>query len=425
MKRNGSILLLIVLAVLVSSAFFLLSVFFPTIHNAIQGGATSEITTLSLTIVVAETESIVPPSGNLTPSDPTIKERVTEITDLVQGWAVNITTYGEGFPGVWSEAQPNSSQAGNNTIEYFEVDINASTAGGSYNIYFNVTQSDLAGVHPTNISLFVFNTTWQNLSTTVVNGSGDPAEFYGLTTHFSKFLIAEKPAVVVEEEEEEEESAGGSAASSGSGGGGSSSGSKKSTEETPEDNKPKEKILQPIHKPGILFDVSLVIPENYRKILPGEIILGEIKLINIKNIGLVPVQIEYLLQDVDGNILLQIYETKVIENEITYIKEIKLPTDLNPGEYMFLIKVNYGEDMALAGYPFEVIDEEEPSALAGLAAFLTNKKIFTMALPIMLGLVVLIVLILHLIRKRGRNKPKNKKSGQEGKRLQKLKSLYR
>ncbi|MDO8510927.1 MAG: hypothetical protein Q7S55_02065, partial [Nanoarchaeota archaeon] len=91
----------------------------------------------------------------------------------------------------------------------------------------------------------------------------------------------------------------------------------------------------------------------------------------------------------------------------------------------FLIKVNYGEDMALAGYPFEVIDEEEPSALAGLAAFLTNKKIFTMAMPIMLGLVMLIVLTLYLIRKRGRNKPKNRKSGSEGKRLQKLKSLYR
>lgn len=424
MKKNA-FLLVVLLGILLALTFCMLALLsYP--YTTFQGLATQGSATLAVTIAAKEANSIVPPSGNFLPSTDGVKEEITQITGLTQGWAINITTYGEGFPGTWSNSQPNSSQVGNNTIEYFEVDINTSTAGGSYNIYFNITQADLAGVNPSNISLFVFNNTWQNLSTVVVNANTDPRQFYGITSHFSKFLIAQRPTPAAESGGSESGSGTGAGSGSGGGGGGSSSGSKKSIEEKPSEEVPEEikkpkPILKPVHKPGILFDVSLTIPENYRKMFPGETLIGEIYLLNIKKIGLVPVQIEYSLQDVEGNTFLHIYETKTIENELTYIKKLALPVDLQPGEYLFYIKVDYGEDTALAGYPFEVI--KKTSALAGLATFLTNPKTIVVAIPMMVILIVVIIMILYFMHRK--NKKARTKIKPNNQPMQKLKSLYR
>ena len=389
MKRK-ELLLLALLVISLCVSIFILSTLSFSSQSTIDGGATSETTALSLTIAASETASIVPPSGNLTPSTNGVKERITKITSLTEGWAVNITTYGRGFPSIWDELEPNSSQIGDQIIEYFEINVNASTAGGSYALYFNVTQAELTDLNPTNISLFVFDTSWQNLSTVIVSENSDPAQFYGLTTHFSKFLIAERVETQSAEEEEGE-------AVSGSNGGGSAakkSTGKKSDQETSPETKPEEnKLLKPIRQPGSLFDVSLVILEKYRRIFPSGIILGEISLSNIKKIGLVPVQIEYLLQDAEGNILFRIYETKTIENEITFIKELALPEDIKAGNYMFFIQVKYEEDIALAGYPFEVV-EPKVSALVGLASFLAQPKIIAMALPLILLLIIITTVFL-------------------------------
>lgn len=421
MKKN-ELLLLVLLAVLLSLASFLLSL----LPSPLQGGATSETATVSIDIVVSENDTVVPASGIVVPVDSSIRQRIVNITALTQAWGVNFTLFGAGFPSSWSEAEPNSSQAGNNTIEYLQIDINASTTGGSYNVYFNVTQAELGNVDPSNISLIIFDTVWTNLTTVVVNGTLDPAQFYGVTTHFSKFLVAEKPEAAAEEEEEE---GGGGGAGPGGGGGGGGGGGVSRKPSTPADEvleEVLEKIPQPIHKPGLLLDVSILIPEKYRKLLPGERVLGEISLINIKKIGLIPVEVNYQLQDADGNVLLQFYETKTVENEFTYIKELELPDDLKPGYYMFFIQVTYEDDIALAGYPFEVISEE-PSALVGLAAFFADAKVLKIVLPIMGGLIFVIIVILCLMhwKKNRPRKPRHVSKTSVNNHLQKLKSLYR
>ncbi len=410
MKNNAkknTLLLFVLLAVLFSVFSFILSILPSSPHSTIDGGATSQTTTLSITIHSEETDDEVEEDGESHFDEDEINDRITVMTGLTSWWRVNVSLLGKGFPIAWIEAQPNSSQIGNNTIEYFEIKINASTAGGSYKIYFNVTSSQLAGVHPNNISLFIFDTVWTNLTTVVVNGNTNPAQFYGITTHFSKFLIAQKPASSTESSGSSGGSDPGSGSgspgaggSSGGGGGGSSSGKKitKPTEPSAEVlEEITEKLPEPVHKPGVLFDVSVNIPEKYRKMLPGETLIGEISLINIKKIGIVPVRIEYLLKDAGENTLFQSYETKVVENEITYLKELELPDDLKPGHYMFFIKVKYEEDIALAGYPFEVAGEEPlfGSAIAmSLQKHLARYNLYWIigtVLVLILGLIILAI----------------------------------
>src|SRR3989344_2714259 len=274
--------------------FSLLFIFSPQVKiigsAVIDGLATFGSASFSLITLSQATEVKVPSSGNVTFNDTAVNQRITTISGLQEGQHANSTLFGAQFPSSWTESEPNSSQAGSAKIEYFEAVMNYTTDGGTYTIFFNVTQAELGSLPAANISLFVFETNWTNLSTTVVDGSSNPAQFYGVTTHFSKFLIAQKPALGGGGGVEESGGGGGAA---GGGGGGSSSGKKiiKPTQPTEEENEVPEILPEPIHKPGDLFDVSLKIPEKYRQIFSGEEIVAEINIINIKKVGLVKVQV--------------------------------------------------------------------------------------------------------------------------------------
>jgi len=124
--------------------------------------------------------------------------------------------------------------------------------------------------------------------------------------------------------------------------------------------------LKPIHKKGEFFDVLLTIPEKYRMLLSGEELIAEIHLINLKKIGMRSVVTEYSIEDANNKVIFSEYETLAVENEITYLKKIIPPSDIKPGTYIFKIVVKYGDDTAIAGYPFKVIEKrvEKPAAIA-------------------------------------------------------------
>ncbi len=108
----------------------------------------------------------------------------------------------------------------------------------------------------------------------------------------------------------------------------------------------------------MLFDVLLTIPEKYKELLAGEEIIGEIKIINMKYMGMVDVQVEYAIQDVNENVLYKEFETKSIEHEIIYVKKIEIPKTIPKDTYLFLVTVKYKDDLALSGYPFKI--QEKP-----------------------------------------------------------------
>ena len=141
----------LIFSVLALTMLFLL--FFlakPQLAN-IHGGATTDTFTLSISIAAEENEVVVPESGNLIFSDPNVGGLIAKVTGLTAGWYVNTTLHGSAFPSAWSEPEPTSSQAGSSKFEYFEIKINSSTVGGSYAIYFNLSQSKLNSIDPAEV----------------------------------------------------------------------------------------------------------------------------------------------------------------------------------------------------------------------------------------------------------------------------------
>lgn len=398
MKRKN-LFVLAVIALYLLSLVFIFSPQITVVGSAIIDGlATFGTASVSVTIISSATETEVPASGNVNFSNAKVNERITNITGLQSGKKVNITLHGSGFPSTWTEPEPNSSEVKSTRIEYFEVVMDYNTSGGTYSVFFNVTQAELGSLPAANISLFIFETNWTNLSTTVISGSSNPARFSAVTTHFSKFLIGQR---ITGESgagagEGQQESPGPSGGAAGGGGGGGVI--KKKPKEVPAEaiKEVSEELPEPIHKPGVLFDVSVTIPEEYRKILPGKELVAQIHALNIKRIGTVAVTVEYSIEDKDGNTLFNEFETKAIENEVKYLKEIILPADIPPGVYMFFVKVKYQEDVALAGYPFKVVKEKKP--LFGLAVLpLGYAQAFKDYGVYLLGFVILIAALLVII----------------------------
>ena len=171
----------------------LLILIFPSINN-INGSATQGTTSLSFNLIASQINATTNASAIVNFSKPAVAAVISRIEGLAPGQNVSIYLMGKGFPSPWTESEPTASEAGNTKFEYLEIAVNNATSGGSYTIYFNLSQSNLGNVEPADVRLFVYDSGWDELSTTVIDGNSDPAQFKGTTTHFSKFLIAEKAA---------------------------------------------------------------------------------------------------------------------------------------------------------------------------------------------------------------------------------------
>ena len=103
-----------------------------------------------------------------------------------------------------------------------------------------------------------------------------------------------------------------------------------------------------------LFDVRLNIPEKYLKVYPGEELNSEIEIFNIVETGKVNVTIEYLIKDEQNREIISEEDTLMVENQISFVKIIKIPENIEPGRYILYTRVIYNEKVASASAWFEV-----------------------------------------------------------------------
>ena len=370
----------------------------------IDASAVQETASLTLSLTCQE-RSLTPTALKVDFQLFCFRGPVTNITGLTPSWEVNLTLLGSAFPSSWSEPEPTTSQVGER-FEYFEVVTNASTTGGSYDVHFNLSQAALGSVSPNNVRLFIFDTAWTALPTTVVSAA-DPALFIGTTTHFSKFLIGEIPVAAAPEA---------APATAAGGGGGARAPAPTPAAAVPPAVKvaivpPLEitppEVTKPLHIPSDLFDVTVSIPSKYRQVLPGEELIAEVSLVNIGRLGLASTQLEYNIWDAQQHNFFREYETKVVENEITFLKEVVVPQDIPPGDYLFVVILRYDYDVAIAGYPFTVISKLPKPLVVGKAYLQrAGKFVVSSSMYWLSALVLLLVFLgmLWLLRRKYRKK---------------------
>jgi len=122
-------------------------------------------------------------SSTFTFTNPAVREAISSLRSMPVGAKLNATVYGNSTPTGWSSLSTT-------VFNYFEININQSTTGGSYTIYFNIPSTMLGSTPASDIRLYVYESSgWSALTTTVINSNTDPVQFSALTTHFSRFAV--------------------------------------------------------------------------------------------------------------------------------------------------------------------------------------------------------------------------------------------
>ena len=103
-----------------------------------------------------------------------------------------------------------------------------------------------------------------------------------------------------------------------------------------------------------LFDVSVDVLAQSKKLFAGQELLLDVSLVNVRGFGRVDVVVEYSIKDLQGNVVATQHETLAVEKQLKFAKSISVPSDLKPGTYVAIAKVTYGDSVGVSSSLFEV-----------------------------------------------------------------------
>ncbi len=103
-----------------------------------------------------------------------------------------------------------------------------------------------------------------------------------------------------------------------------------------------------------LFDIDAEVLPNYKEIFPGDKLLIEVSIFNLKGFGRIDVNVDYSIMDFQGNAVASGHETLAVETEVRFIREFIIPSDLRQGDYIVSAKVSFGEFVGTSSDTFSV-----------------------------------------------------------------------
>ncbi len=149
-------------------------------------------------------------------------------------------------------------------------------------------------------------------------------------------------------------------------------------------------VIIEVESKKVLFDVVLEIPEQYKKVNPGEELLLHLTLFNLGEVGRVDVFIDYFIKDVENNVYYSQGDTIAVETQASFVKTINLPEDMPEGYYVAAAQVRYGSSVGTSTGIFKVI---------GLQNFVLGYKNY-----ILLGVLILAIILIIIWYVRHENK---------------------
>ena len=106
-----------------------------------------------------------------------------------------------------------------------------------------------------------------------------------------------------------------------------------------------------------LFDVKVEIPIRFIEIIAGEELLAEIILYNPKGTGLIDVEVDYSIKDMDGKVIAKEHETVAVETRTSFIKDFTIPDSAKAGNYILYAKVTYNGIVGSSSSLFNVVEK--------------------------------------------------------------------
>lgn len=139
---------------------------------------------------------------------------------------------------------------------------------------------------------------------------------------------------------------------------------------------------------NFLFDVSVMIPSLYKRVVAGTEIPLEINLQQVANPVKVDVSVNYIVKDFSGVVYLDEHETIFVDSSKEYIKKLST-AGLPLGKYIAGIEVQYPGAFATSSSQFEIITKEE-AEISKISKYLSIIAISLVAISILLIIRILL-----------------------------------
>ncbi|MBI3623063.1 hypothetical protein HY212_03210 [Candidatus Pacearchaeota archaeon] len=160
----------------------------------------------------------------------------------------------------------------------------------------------------------------------------------------------------------------------------------------------KEEILTAVEveSDSALFDVEIKVPTQFSIVSPGDEILLNVRIFEVADVHKkVDVDIEYRIVSIYGDIITSATESLAVDGQINYVKLIKLPKNMDGGQYIIYVKVDYEGKSASSSFSIIVKTEKESGVKGSSLLYL---------MLILIGSIVLVLLIIAVILRRGQKK---------------------
>ncbi|MDP2909277.1 MAG: hypothetical protein Q8N77_05715 [Nanoarchaeota archaeon] len=145
-----------------------------------------------------------------------------------------------------------------------------------------------------------------------------------------------------------------------------------------------------------LFDVNMSIPQRYKKIAAGESVTGNIVIVNLGDIMPVDVNIDYVIKDLNGDVIDLQQETVAVEDRLSITKRMETLEDIKLGDYIFYVKVSYNGNVATASDLFSIVSaEEKRSWLSQQIPKIISFRVITLSV-----ILIAVITVLVFMRKR-------------------------
>ena len=116
-------------------------------------------------------------------------------------------------------------------------------------------------------------------------------------------------------------------------------------------------VIVEVSSKRALFDVRLDLPSDQRSIIVGTgqgLITPTITLINIGDLEKVDVVLRYVVKDSENNIISETIETKGIEKQLSFARDLEIPSYAKQDNYVAYVQVEYQDSVAVASQLFSV-----------------------------------------------------------------------
>jgi len=140
-----------------------------------------------------------------------------------------------------------------------------------------------------------------------------------------------------------------------------------------------------------LFDISVRVIDDDLYLLPGQEFDVEIALTRIVITQDNNIVLHYVIKDGEENIVFSQDETRTVETENTFVKTFTLPAEVESGDYIFYVQVDYQDNIASASQWFKIESDD-------LMVFL--KKNFIIIVIAFVSIVAIVVIGIVIINRR-------------------------